>query len=123
MLGNIKPKGGHPVKKAISMLMVFAFVVTSAGVVFAADKGNKRKGKYTYRKVYKSCHQRGRVNSETPSLSPNSKTQADWVKVFDKKEFAEFGCKEEWDKLSDKDLLDIFSYLHAIRPIRCRASK
>ena len=59
-------------KKIILILTVFAFVVTSAGVVFAADKGNKRKGKYTYRMVYKSCHQRGELDSATPSLSPNS---------------------------------------------------
>jgi len=39
-------------KKIVLLLTVLAFAFTSFGPVWAADKGNKRKGKYTYRKVY-----------------------------------------------------------------------
>jgi len=28
------------------------------------------------------------------------------------REFAEFGCQEEWSSVSDKDLVDIFTYLY-----------
>ena len=112
-------------KKVVLTLIAFLFVFTSAGICFSEDTGNKRKGKYTYRKVYKSCHERGEVDSASPALSPNAKTQAQWQDIFDNKTFDEFGCKEEWDKLSEKDLLDIFSYLHAHasdspNPVTCK---
>lgn len=112
-------------KKILLALMAFIFVFTSAEISFAAEKGNNRKGKYTYRKVYKSCYKRGEVESAQPPLSPNSKTQAQWKEIFDKKESEKFGCKEEWDKLSEKDLRDIFSYLHAHasdsdNPVTCK---
>ena len=100
-------------KKVILTLMAVVFVFTSVGISMAAEKGNKRKGKYTYRKVYKACHERGEVDSAKPIMNPDAKTQAQWKSVFEKKDFEEFGCKEEWDKLSEKDLLDIFTYLHA----------
>jgi hypothetical protein len=99
-------------RKAILTLMSIMFVLTFVGTGMAVEKGNKRKGKYTYRKVYKACHARGEVDSAKPHISPDTKTQAQWKRVFDKKQFEEFGCKQEWDKLSEKDLLDIFTYLH-----------
>ncbi|MDM8538939.1 cytochrome c family protein, partial [Desulfobacterales bacterium HSG17] len=55
---------------------------------------------------------RGEVDSPKPPVSPDQKTQAQWKIMFDKKDFEEFGCKEEWDALPEKDLLDIFAYLH-----------
>ena len=99
-------------RKVILTLMSVIFVFTFVGMGMAVEKGNKRKGKYTYRKVYKACNERGEVDSAKPHISPDTKTQAQWKRVFDKKEFDEFGCKQEWDKLSEKDLLDIFTYLH-----------
>ena len=112
-------------KRVITALIAVVFVFSSAGVCFAADKGNKRKGKYTYRKVYKSCHKRGEVDSASPTLSPNNKTQAEWKDVFENKNFDIFGCKEECDQLSDEDLLDIFTYLHehasdSPNPVSCK---
>ncbi len=112
-------------KKIMLTLMAAIFVFTSSGIVFAVEQGNKRKGKYTYRKVYKSCQKRGKVDSATPPLGPNTKTQDQWQDIFDKKGFEEFGCKEEWDKLSEKDQRDIFSYLHAHasdsdNPVSCK---
>jgi len=118
-------KGGNMVRKVILTLMAFIFIFTSVGISVAAEKGNKRKGKYTYRKVYKACHERGEVDSSKPDISPNTKTQAQWEQIFDKKEYDEFGCKEEWDKLSEKDLLDIFAYMYehasdSPNPVSCK---
>ena len=93
---------------ALALLLTLSFI----GVVVAAGKGNSRKGKYTYRKVYKTCFERGAVESQKPPLSPDTKTQAQWTRVFEKKDFDQFGCKEEWSALSEKELNDISTYLH-----------
>ncbi|MDJ0781407.1 MAG: cytochrome c family protein [Desulfosarcinaceae bacterium] len=100
--------------KRITLIAVTLLVTLSlSGVAVAGEDGNKRKGKYTYRKVYKACNARGEVDIAKPTLNPDAKTQAQWTSVFENKEFAEFGCQEEWSQLSDKELLDIYSYLHA----------
>ena len=39
-------------------------------------------------------------------------TQAQWTRLFEKKDFEDFGCKPEWEALSEKDLTDIYTYLH-----------
>ncbi len=100
-------------KKIIIAITMISFVFGSIGMTFAGSKGNKRKGKYTYRKVYKACNKRGEVDYTKPHLSPDSKSQAEWTQVFKDKDFNQFKCKEEWGNLSEKDLLDIYSYLHA----------
>jgi hypothetical protein len=56
-------------------------------------------------------------------LSPNSKTQAEWKKVFDT--YKQLACKDVWEKLSDKDRQDIFSYAHghafdSPSPVKCQ---
>ena len=99
-------------KKLLLALTAIIFVFTASGIGFAAEKGNARKGKYTYRNVYKSCNKRGEVDSPKPLLSPDAKTQAQWKRTFDKKDFDQFKCSEEWSKLSDKDLNDVYTYLH-----------
>ena len=43
---------------------------------------------------------------------PDTKTQAQWTRVFEKKDFDQFGCQEEWSALSEGDLSDIYAYLH-----------
>ena len=93
---------------ALALLLTFSFI----GGVMGAGKGNGRKGKYTYRKVYKTCFDRGAVESQKPPLSPDTKTQAQWTRVFENKDFGQFGCKEEWSGLSEEDLNDIYAYLH-----------
>ena len=100
------------VRKGIFVITTLVFLLSTAGVAFALDKGNKRKGKYTYRKVYKACMERGEVNSEKPPISPDAKTQAQWTRTFEKKDFEELGCKAEWDALSEEDIADIYTYLH-----------
>jgi len=93
---------------ATALLVSLCFLGTS----LALEQGNKRKGKYTYRKVYKACFERGEVDSIKPPVNPDAHTQAEWEKLFTDKSFAEFGCKEEWSALEDKDLTDIFTYLY-----------
>jgi hypothetical protein len=112
-------------KKLILAAVTLVFVVTSVGLAMAGDKGNKRKGKYTYRKVYKACMARGEVDSPKPVLNPDAKTQAQWTRTFEKKDFAAFKCKTEWDALSEKELLDIYTYLYSFAadsptPAKCK---
>ena len=93
-------------KTMIVILTTFlALCFVSAGM--AGEKGNKRKGKHLYRKVYKACH-----GEDAMPVSPDSKTQAQWERVFEKKKFDVFGCEEEWEAMSEEDLRDILSYLH-----------
>jgi hypothetical protein len=99
-------------KKGLFTATALIFLLSSVGIVFAIEKGNNRKGKYTYRKVYKACMERGEVESEKPPISPDAKTQAQWTRLFEKKDFADFGCEPEWSALSDEDISDIFAYLH-----------
>jgi len=99
-------------KTLISMLALF-LTISFAGSVFAMEKGNKRKGKYTYRKVYKTCFENGRIETKKPLVNPDTKTQAQWTRVFEKRNFEQFGCQEEWSQLSEKELNDIYSYLHS----------
>ena len=95
----------------LAVFMMVSFIGT--GMAFAEPEGNKRKGKYTYRKVYKACMERGEVEVAKPIVNPDSKTQAEWVGVFENKAFEEFKCAEEWAGLSDEQLQDILAYLYS----------
>lgn len=100
-------------KKLFSIVICAALMISFTAVgLMAMEKGDKTRGKYTYRKVYEACHKRGAVESAKPVLNPDAKTRSQWERVFDKKDFAEFKCSEEWSKLSDKELSDIFGYLY-----------
>lgn len=90
-----------------TLLLCLGFI----GDAWSAEDGNKRKGKYTYRKVYSDCNARGGAASPKPVLDPDAHTQAEWDKIFAEKKFDAFGCKEEWSKLSEEDLKNIHSYL------------
>ncbi len=112
-------------KRVIISLTVLMFVFTSVGLALAEPDGNKRKGKYTYRKVYKACMEHGEVDSPKPVLNPDSKTQAEWTVVFNKLEFADFGCSAEWGNLGEQELLDIYTYLWSFAadsptPAKCK---
>lgn len=95
------------VNKLAITAVIAALMFVSVTISIAADKGNARKGKYLFRKNCRSCHIDGGSAKE---LSPVSKTQADWQKIFDNS--GDLECKEEWAKLSEKDTTDIYSYLH-----------
>jgi len=100
-------------KKIVSIILAILMSVSFAGLSFALEQGNKRKGKYTYRKVYKACFNRGEVTSQKPPVNPDAHTQAEWETLFTDRSFNEFGCEEEWGALNEKDLTDIFTYLYA----------
>ncbi|MGD9058766.1 MAG: cytochrome c [Desulfobacterales bacterium] len=94
-------------RKMGTVLIIMIFLLAAIGIVMADDKGNARKGKYLFRKNCRTCHVEG---GDAKELSPMSKTQADWQKAFD--DYKQLQCVATWDKLSDKDRLDMFSYLH-----------
>ena len=100
------------IKKIVFMLTAFVFVFSTVGISLALEKGNKRKGKYTYRKVYKACYERGEVDSKTPPISPSDKTMAQWTTIFESKDLNQFGCEEDWSQLSEVAVTDIYTYLH-----------
>ena len=101
------------VKKSLITLILVVFTLVSVAAALAqGPSGNKRKGKYTYRKVYKACMQTGEVQSETPPISPADKTMAQWKDIFENKKFDDFGCKAQWAAMSDDDLMDIYSYVY-----------
>lgn len=112
--------------KRMLMLVLAAMIsVSFVGTALAIEKGNKRKGKYIYRKVYKACNERGEVDSAKPPLNPDAKTQDQWTQVFEAGKFDEFGCKPEWENLSDEDKSNIYTYLHAHAsdsptPLKCK---
>jgi mono/diheme cytochrome c family protein len=81
--------------------LITLFAVSMA---FAMGGGNARKGKFLYRKHCRSCH-----GSTASDLSPSSKTQAEWKATFADK--SKIKCSGDWT-ISEKDLNDIFSYLH-----------
>ena len=102
-------------KKNYIAIMLLMFVLASFSMAFATAEGpggNDRKGKYTYRKVYKACAETGGVESATPTLSPANKTMVQWKAVFENKNFDEFGCLDNWTALSEDDVLDIYSYFY-----------
>ncbi len=110
-------------KRTILALIMVCFAVMVASECMA--DGNIRKGKYTYRKVYKACHARGEVDTDLPPVSPSDKTMSQWDRIFSKKKFDLFKCKEEWSKLTDKQLADVHAYLrkHAAdspAPAKCK---
>jgi len=87
---------------------VVALLALFAGLSLAADTlgGNARKGKYLYRKNCRSCHG---VNAS--DLSPSSKTQAEWKKLYDG--MAALPCHDKWPTdMGAEDYKDIFSYLY-----------
>ena len=112
-------------RKSLIGLMSILLAASFLSAALALDMGNDRKGKYTYRKVYKACSERGEVQSARPPLSPDTKTQAQWTRVFEKQDFDQFGCREEWSKLTAEQLRDIYTYLfkHAAdspTPAKCK---
>jgi hypothetical protein len=98
--------------KIVLIIMAVLLSVSFLGTSLAMEQGNKRKGKYTYRKIYKACMERGEVEAAKPTINPDAHTQAEWETIFDNKGFEEFGCKAEWDAVNDTDLVDIFTYLY-----------
>lgn len=109
-------------KKIVLMGAMVALFLGVSTMGFSAEEGNYRKGKYTFKKSCRSCHMDG---GTAVSLSPDSKTQAQWERVFDSDKYQSLPCKAEWDKVSEEDRLDIFTYLHKFAfdspsPAKCK---
>ena len=107
-----------------SILLIIFRVAGTVSIGIAAGKagGNARKGKYLYRKNCRECHKEG---ASAKDLSPADKTQAEWETLFAKGAHKSYQCAAEWDKRSEKDLKDIFSYMydHAFdspSPAKCK---
>ncbi|HKJ04559.1 MAG TPA: cytochrome c [Geopsychrobacteraceae bacterium] len=88
-------------KKMLALTLALTFVATT---VFAIDGGNPRKGKYLFKKNCKSCHSDG---AEGGDVTPLSKTQSQWDRMFKKAKHD----PKAWEGLSEKDLLDINQFL------------
>jgi len=109
-------------KRSILSIVSLFLVLLFAGSILAADKGNSRKGKVTFRKSCRECHVEG---GKAQEMSPSNKTQAQWDTAFAKDKYKAFPCKAEWDKLTPEDLGDIHAYLyeHAFdspSPAKCK---
>ncbi len=96
-------------KRIAIVLLGLGLIVTMTAAVMAADMGNERKGKFLFRKNCRACHQDGQ---SAPALNPDSKTQAQWERIFEKNKYEDFECSAEWTKLSEDDLKDILAYVH-----------
>ncbi len=94
-------------KRIGTILIVLILTAGFTGVALAAEEGNARKGKYLYRKTCRTCHVKG---GDAKELSPLSKTQAQWQKVF--AEIDTLACKDQWTKLSEKDRQDMYAHLY-----------
>jgi len=96
-------------KKTIISASVIVLSIVFIGLSFGGEKGNGRKGKYLFRKNCRSCHVE---SGSAKELSPISKTQAEWQAAFAKDAFKHLSCSVEWEKRNEKDLLDIYTYMH-----------
>lgn len=99
-------------RKTLLITTALLLSVCLAGIAMAEPTGSDRKGKYTYRNIYKACMERGEISTPKPLLNPDAKTMDQWKRLFESKNFEEFGCKQEWTKLDPKDVEDIYAYLY-----------
>ena len=93
-------------KKTAGVLIVLVLICSFIGLALAEGTGNPRKGKYLFRKNCRSCHG---ADGPATELSPVTKTQAQWEAVFQASD--QLQCTAEWQKLSEKDLGDVYAYL------------
>ena len=108
------------IRKMMIVLLGLALTFTFTLSGMAGEKGNKRKGKYSFRTTCRECH---KPDASAKEMGPDSKTQAQWETVFNKEKgkYKELKCYKEghWkdkkknEALTEKDLLNIFTYLHA----------
>ena len=109
-------------KKRIISASVIVLSIAIIGLSFAGVKGNNRKGKYLFRKNCRSCHVE---NGSAKELSPMSKPQGEWEAAFTKDAVKNLSCSVEWEKRTEKDLLDIYAYMHdhafdSPSPLKCK---
>lgn len=89
----------------IAFLTAVVVLFSVASLAFAMGDGNARKGKFLYRKHCRSCH-----GKDASDLSPATKTQAEWQAIFE--DTAKIPCNADWPEVKEKDVNDIYTYLH-----------
>lgn len=94
-------------KRILIMVLALSFTLVSIGTAFALGGGNGRKGKYLFRKNCRSCHSE---KGAAKDMSPISKLQKEWTVAFT--DTSKLPCAGDWKKMSDKDLNDIYTYMH-----------
>lgn len=109
-------------RKTVICLASLLIIVGLVSTGFSEDKGNSRKGKHLFRTTCRECHQDG---AAAKALNPDSKTQAQWTRVFEPDKYKELACKAEWEKRSAEEIRDIYAYLyeHAFdspSPAKCK---
>ncbi len=109
-------------KRILLIILAITLTLSFVNLNLAIEKGNGRKGKYLFRKNCRACHSE---STSAMELSPISKTQAQWLTIFAKDKYSKLNCAAEWEKRSDKDRLDIFTYMydHAFdspSPLKCK---
>jgi hypothetical protein len=91
--------------RILALITACLLIVSAIGLAFAAE-GNARKGKFLFRKNCRSCH-----GASASDLSPDSKTKAEWKKIFATP--ATIPCHDKWPaEMTEQDVLDIHTYLY-----------
>lgn len=96
----------------LTLLTALALAAAAGTPTLAAGKPNPNRGKSLYKASCKSCHGTG---GEAKTLSPLTKTQAQWQKFF---KAGVAGCARKAEAKNGKpllpqDLLDMETYLVA----------
>lgn len=91
-------------KKLLKPALFLTLAVLIGTAAMASEGGNPRKGKHLFKKSCKACHTSGAEGGE---VTPMTKTQAQWDRLFDKKKHN----GEAWKDIADQDLKDIQQFL------------
>jgi mono/diheme cytochrome c family protein len=91
-------------KTLLKPVLILTLILFVASTVLAAEGGNPRKGKHLFKKTCKTCHGSDGAGGE---VTPMTKTQAQWDRLFEKKKHDQ----KAWEGLSDQDLKDIHQFL------------
>jgi hypothetical protein len=92
----------------IFLTLILSCYLFGLGIV-RADKANSRKGKLLFRTKCRVCHDGGKAQE----LGPYRKKIKEWDSIFAKDRYKQYACKDQWEKLSEQDLLDILAFLRA----------
>lgn len=87
-------------------------VIGLADGAAALEKGSVHKGKPLFRSDCRPCHMEGQGMAKLGGqLHPDRLTQEQWARFFEEKRHVRYD--ELWGGLSERDLGDVFAYVHA----------
>ncbi len=113
-------------KKLFTLILAATTILGVVGAATALGDGNYRKGKYLFRKNCRACHMEGATGGQQgKELEPATLTMADWAAAFAAEKAATYACKDEWGKLGQEDINDIYTYLYKFAkdsptPAKCK---